>query len=162
METAVKLVEGNVLITDWPEGNHSSTRALLSEKIITPNHDNDNAITFNWNTQNTVENENPSAVSNRIKVASFGKTMDTSFTCVHGGLWCHKFVTNDRYILESIPPRESVSTVKCMTLAFHNLPLERDLESKGIWKLSPHCHSQRSACKSLWHSVDGGLLIWTP
>lgn len=47
--------------------------------------------------------------------------------CAKGGLRLHKFVSNDRDVLESIPPSERAANVKNMDLSFDNLPLERAL-----------------------------------
>lgn len=47
--------------------------------------------------------------------------------CAMGGLRLHKFVSNDRKVLESIPPSERAINVKDMDLAFDDLPLERAL-----------------------------------
>lgn len=44
-----------------------------------------------------------------------------------GGLRLHKFVSNDRNVVESIPPSERATNVKNMDLAFDDLPLERAL-----------------------------------
>lgn len=47
--------------------------------------------------------------------------------CVRGGLRLHKFMSNDRDVLESIPPSERAINVSDMDLSFNNLPLERAL-----------------------------------
>lgn len=47
--------------------------------------------------------------------------------CAMGGLRLHKFVSNDRDVLESIPPSERATNVKNMDLSFDDLPLERAL-----------------------------------
>lgn len=47
--------------------------------------------------------------------------------CAIGGLRLHKFVSNDRAVLESIPPSERVSDIKDINLASDDLPSERAL-----------------------------------
>ncbi|XP_065097354.2 uncharacterized protein [Paramisgurnus dabryanus] len=47
--------------------------------------------------------------------------------CAMGGLRLHKFVSNDRKVLESIPLSERANNVKDMDLSFDELPLERAL-----------------------------------
>lgn len=45
--------------------------------------------------------------------------------CAKGGLRLHKFMSNDRDVLESISPSERATNVKDMDLIFDYLPLER-------------------------------------
>ncbi|XP_030208539.1 uncharacterized protein LOC115556311 [Gadus morhua] len=47
--------------------------------------------------------------------------------CAMGGLRLHKFVSNERNVLESIPPSERAINVTNMDLTFDELPLERAL-----------------------------------
>jgi len=47
--------------------------------------------------------------------------------CATGGLRLHKFVSNNRDILESVPSSERAIDVKDMNLTFSHLPLERAL-----------------------------------
>ena len=47
--------------------------------------------------------------------------------CATGGLRLHKFVSNNRDVLESVPSSERATNVKDMDLAFSDLPLERAL-----------------------------------
>ncbi|KAK0155320.1 hypothetical protein N1851_002329 [Merluccius polli] len=47
--------------------------------------------------------------------------------CATGGLRLHKFVLNNRDVLESVPSSERATNVKDMDLAFGDLPLERAL-----------------------------------
>ena len=47
--------------------------------------------------------------------------------CAMGGLRLHKFMCNDRSVLESIPPSEHAAEVKALDLAFNNVTLERAL-----------------------------------
>ncbi|XP_078020591.1 uncharacterized protein LOC144459801 [Epinephelus lanceolatus] len=47
--------------------------------------------------------------------------------CATGGLRLHKFVLNNREVLESIPSSERATNVKDMDLTFNDLPLERAL-----------------------------------
>lgn len=57
--------------------------------------------------------------------------------CVLGGLRLHKFVSNDRAVLESIPPSERASDIKDLHLALDDLPSERAL---GIqWHIESDC-----------------------
>ncbi|XP_034382324.1 uncharacterized protein LOC117726257 [Cyclopterus lumpus] len=50
--------------------------------------------------------------------------------CAMGGLRLHKFVSNDRDVLESIPPSERATNVENMDLAFDELPVDRALGIK--------------------------------
>ncbi|KAI3351065.1 hypothetical protein L3Q82_005632 [Scortum barcoo] len=50
--------------------------------------------------------------------------------CATGGLRLHKFMSNDRKVLESIPPSERATNVSNMDLSFEDLPLERALGIK--------------------------------
>ncbi|KAJ8345841.1 hypothetical protein SKAU_G00300340 [Synaphobranchus kaupii] len=57
--------------------------------------------------------------------------------CTRGGLRLHKFVSNDRAVLESIQPSERGADVKNLDLSFDDLPLERAL---GIqWDIESDC-----------------------
>lgn len=57
--------------------------------------------------------------------------------CATGGLRLHKFASNNRDVLESIPPSERATNVKDMDLTFDDLPLERAL---GIqWDVESDC-----------------------
>ncbi|XP_077393414.1 uncharacterized protein LOC144030741 [Festucalex cinctus] len=57
--------------------------------------------------------------------------------CSMSGLRLHKFVSNDRDVLESIPPSERAVNVTNMDLSFDSLPLERVL---GIqWDVESDC-----------------------
>lgn len=57
--------------------------------------------------------------------------------CALGGLRLHKFVSNDRAVLESITPSERASDIKDLNLTFDNLPSERAL---GIqWHIESDC-----------------------
>ncbi|XP_076858013.1 uncharacterized protein LOC143512031 [Brachyhypopomus gauderio] len=47
--------------------------------------------------------------------------------CASGGLRLHKFVSNNRAVLDSIPPSERSADVGNLDLAFDDLPLERTL-----------------------------------
>lgn len=47
--------------------------------------------------------------------------------CAMGGLRLHKFVYNNRSVLESIPPSEHATEVKALDLAFNDSTLERAL-----------------------------------
>lgn len=47
--------------------------------------------------------------------------------CANSGLRLHKFVSNNKSVLESIPPTERAINVKDMNLAFDDLPMERAL-----------------------------------
>ena len=47
--------------------------------------------------------------------------------CATGGLRLHKFVSNNRDVLESVPSSERATNVKDMDLVFGDLPLERAL-----------------------------------
>lgn len=47
--------------------------------------------------------------------------------CAMGGLRLHKFVSNSRDVLESIPLSERAINMKNMDLAFDDLPLEKAL-----------------------------------
>ena len=47
--------------------------------------------------------------------------------CAMGGLRLHNFVSNERNVLESIPPSERAINVTNMDLSFDELPLERAL-----------------------------------
>lgn len=47
--------------------------------------------------------------------------------CALGWLRLHKFVSNDRSVLESILPSERASEIKDLNLAFDDLPIERAL-----------------------------------
>ncbi|KAL7876824.1 hypothetical protein SRHO_G00034670 [Serrasalmus rhombeus] len=61
-------------------------------------------------------------VENAIQVAREARDL-----CANGGLRLHKFVSNDRAVLESIPPSERSADVGNLDLAFDDLPLERAL-----------------------------------
>ncbi|KAL7872550.1 hypothetical protein SRHO_G00075330 [Serrasalmus rhombeus] len=61
-------------------------------------------------------------VENAIQVAREARDL-----CAKGGLRLHKFVSNDRAVLESIPPSERSADVGNLDLAFDDLPLERAL-----------------------------------
>ncbi|KAI3351066.1 hypothetical protein L3Q82_005633 [Scortum barcoo] len=50
--------------------------------------------------------------------------------CATGGLRLHKFMSNDRKVLESIPPSERATNISNMDLSFEDLPLERALGIK--------------------------------
>ena len=57
--------------------------------------------------------------------------------CALGGLRLHKFVSNDRAVLESIPSSERASDIKDLNLTFDDLPAERAL---GIqWHIESDC-----------------------
>ncbi|XP_070407941.1 uncharacterized protein [Nothobranchius furzeri] len=57
--------------------------------------------------------------------------------CALGGLRLHKFVSNDRAVLESIPSSERVADIKDLDLTFDNIPSERAL---GIqWHIKSDC-----------------------
>ena len=57
--------------------------------------------------------------------------------CALGGLRLHKFVSNDRAVLESIPSSECASDIKDLNLTFDDLPAERAL---GIqWHIESDC-----------------------
>ncbi|XP_026015330.1 uncharacterized protein LOC113016608 [Astatotilapia calliptera] len=57
--------------------------------------------------------------------------------CALGGLRLHKFVSNDKAVLVSIPATERASDIKDLNLAFDNLPSERAL---GIqWHVESDC-----------------------
>lgn len=47
--------------------------------------------------------------------------------CASGGLRLHKFVSNDRFVLDSIPMSERANDVKSLDLNFDSTPLERAL-----------------------------------
>lgn len=57
--------------------------------------------------------------------------------CAMGGLRLHKFVSNDRTVLESIPLSERASDIKDLNLAFDSLPSERALGIK--WQIESDC-----------------------
>lgn len=57
--------------------------------------------------------------------------------CAMGGLRLHKFISNDRAVLESIPPSQHATDIKNLDLAFDYLPVERAL---GIqWHIESDC-----------------------
>ncbi|XP_049336713.1 uncharacterized protein LOC125802504 [Astyanax mexicanus] len=61
-------------------------------------------------------------VENAIQVATEARDL-----CAKGGLRLHKFVSNNRAVLESIPPSERSADVGNLDLTFDDLPLERAL-----------------------------------
>ncbi len=61
-------------------------------------------------------------VDQAIKVANEARKL-----CAIGGLRLHKFVSNNKVVLDSIPPSEKTSDVRSFDLAFDELPLERTL-----------------------------------
>ena len=51
----------------------------------------------------------------------------TKDLCARGGLRLHKFVSNSREVMESIPPNERASGIKNLDMRKANLPVERAL-----------------------------------
>ncbi|KAL6463232.1 hypothetical protein MHYP_G00276230 [Metynnis hypsauchen] len=72
------------------------------------------------------------STENAIKLARQAREL-----CALGGLRLHKFVSNSKAVLESIPSTERAKHVKELDLAFGDLPLERTL---GIlWHTQSDC-----------------------
>lgn len=53
--------------------------------------------------------------------------MEARDLCAHGGLRLHKFLSNDRTVVNSIPESERAPNMKNLDLSFENLPLDRAL-----------------------------------
>ncbi|KAK7906730.1 hypothetical protein WMY93_015342 [Mugilogobius chulae] len=53
--------------------------------------------------------------------------MEATDICAKGGLRLHKFISNDRAVIDSIPEAERAPNVRDLDLSFENLPLERAL-----------------------------------
>ncbi len=73
-----------------------------------------------------------SSVDQAIKVANEARKL-----CAIGGLRLHKFVSNNKVVLDSIPPSEKTSDVRSFVLAFDELPLERTLGMQ--WERESDC-----------------------
>jgi len=87
---------------------------------------------------------------------------EASELCAMGGLRLHKFVSNDRDLLKSIPPTEWATNVKNMDLTFDELPLERALGIK--WNVKADHFQLNVSVKDQpanVHSVNSGLPVWS-
>lgn len=67
--------------------------------------------------------------------------------CAKGGLRLHKFMCNDRSVLESVPPTERAAEVKALDLVFKDVTLVRALGihwhiESGIYRFRVHLKDQ--------------------
>ena len=81
--------------------------------------------------------------------------------CALGGLRLHKFVSNDRAVLESIPSSERASDIKDLNLTFDDLPAERALGPMAhrVRLLKVQRQPQGPTCNTKRYTVYGCLLV---
>ncbi len=96
-------------------------------------------------------------VDQAIKVANEARKL-----CAIGGLRLHKFVSNNKVVLDSIPPSEKTSDVRSFDLAFDELPLDRTLgmqweRESDCFKFKVQLKDQPSSRRGILSTVASGL-----
>ena len=81
--------------------------------------------------------------------------------CARGNLHLHKFISNDRSVIDNIPPLKRVVNMRGPDMSFDELPIERALGIHwcrvGSVQLSDHIEGPTT--NSPWHIVDGRFRV---